>query len=86
MLSLLVVGLAVVVIALVWDHPSFGKTRGLELLFPPGQIRGKSGSGYKVELAAAILAIAAGGLGLLRRPAEQPRMRPEQPPVSPSTA
>jgi hypothetical protein len=83
--ALVVVGLAVVVIALVWDHPSFSKTRGLELLFPPGQIRGKSGTGYNVELAAGVLAIAAGGLALLRRPAEEPSEQSPGP-VSPSTA
>jgi ABC-type branched-subunit amino acid transport system permease subunit len=70
--ALATVGLAVVIIALAIDHPSFHKTHGLELLFPPNQIRGKSGTGYKVELAAAVLALAAGGLGLLRRPEERP--------------
>lgn len=64
------IGVAVLVIAVAIDHPYFDKTRGLELLFPQNQIHGKSGTGYLVEIAAGVAAIAAGGLGFLRKPVD----------------
>jgi hypothetical protein len=77
--SLATVGLAAVVIALVIDHPSLDKTRGFEVVatqYAPGSVRSVAGPGYKLELVAGVLALAVGGLCLLRsrtRPEEEPR-------------
>lgn len=67
-LALVAIGAVAVLIAVAIDHPSFHKTHGLELLFPTDQIRSKAGPGYYVEIVAGVVAVLAGGLGILRSP------------------
>jgi carbon starvation protein CstA len=67
--SLAVVGVAAVLIALVIDHPSLHKTRGFEVVathYAPGSVRSVAGPAYKLELVAGVVALAVGGLALLR--------------------
>jgi hypothetical protein len=67
-LALVVLGGAVIGIALIGDHDTLHDTRGLDVIFQ--NPHGAAGSGYYVEIVAGVVAVLAGGLGFLRKPVD----------------
>jgi LPXTG-motif cell wall-anchored protein len=63
-LALLFVGVLVLGIALVGDHPTLDDRRGLEVYYGEAGTRGERGGGYTLELIAAALAIVSAGIAL----------------------
>jgi hypothetical protein len=62
--ALMAIGVVVVGIALILDHPKLNDTRGLETRY--SQVKAQTGGGYTLEFIAAGLALGAGGLALAR--------------------
>jgi hypothetical protein len=65
-LALGAVGLIVLFVALVLDHPTLDDKRGLEIYFGEAGTKPQTGGGYTLELIAGVLAVVAAGLALLR--------------------
>jgi hypothetical protein len=65
-LAVLVCGLVVLGIALIADAPDLGGLRGLDAQYT--QVRAHTGAAFWLELVGAALAVAAGALGMRRRP------------------
>jgi peptidoglycan/LPS O-acetylase OafA/YrhL len=72
-IALGLVGVVVLFVALVLDHPTLNDKRGLETLYGEQGTEPQTGGGYTLEILAGSLALVACGLALLRE-----RLRPQE--------